>query len=94
MSISNKSVVIDTCSIMSDNSIIENLIGLGYSIVINIVTVEELDNLKNNTNYYRAKEARHAIRAIENLKNKITFDVSRNVDIAIRMFIISMMILL
>lgn len=83
MSITNKSVVIDTCSIMSDNSIIENIIGLGYSIVINIVTVEELDNLKNNTNYYRAKEARHAIRAIENLKSKITFDVSRNVDIAL-----------
>ena len=75
-----KPIVVDTCAIMNDSSILENLINLGYSIIISIVTVEELDNLKTNCDYCRSKQARHAIRAIENLRDKIKFDIERIVD--------------
>lgn len=75
-----KPIVVDTCAIMSDSSVLENLINMGYSIIINIVTVEELDNLKTNHDYCKAKQARHAIRAIEKFKNNIRFDIERNVD--------------
>ena len=75
-----KPIVVDTCAIMSDSSILENLINMGYSIIINIVTVEELDSLKTNHDYCKAKQARHAIRAIEKFKNNIRFDIERSVD--------------
>lgn len=65
---------------MDDSSILENLVNLGYSIIISIVTVEELDNLKTNRDYYRSKQARYAIRAIENLRDKIKFDIERTID--------------
>ena len=75
-----KPIVVDTCAIMNDSNILENLINMGYSIIINIVTVEELDNLKTNHDYCKAKQARHAIRVIEKFKNNIRFDIERNVD--------------
>lgn len=80
MDVNYKPIVVDTCAIMNDSSILENLINLGYSIIISIVTVEELDNLKTNCDYCRSKQARHAIRAIENLRDKIKFDIERIVD--------------
>lgn len=74
----NKNIVIDTCSIMNNNSVIEGLLAKNYKVIISIVTVEELDNLKTSRDYSKSKDARHAIRAIENNKSNITFDLSRD----------------
>ena len=75
-----RKVVVDTCAVMNDNSVIDNLLKENYQVIFNIATIEELDNLKTNKDYSKARQARQAIKAIERNKSSITFDFGKEIS--------------
>lgn len=71
-----ESIVLDTSVLINHKDIIDRLINK-YSIILSIVTIEELDNLKNNKDESVAKRARRSSRSIEMYRNRINFSVNR-----------------
>lgn len=70
------SIVLDTSVLIEHKDIIEKLIDK-YNIILNIVTIEELDNLKTSKDESISKRAKRSSRSIENYKNRINFSVDR-----------------
>ena len=64
---------------METNNIIDSIIN-EYNIIINIITIEELDSNKKSNNYLKSSKARKAINSIENNKSNITFSIEKVID--------------
>ena len=73
------SVVIDTSSLMNRNNILSDLIDKNYQVILNIVAIEELDHLKQNSNFDISYKARKAIKEIKKYESKIIFDKEKKV---------------
>lgn len=64
---------------MEIDSVIERLVNM-YQIIINIVSIEELDNLKLNKDFNKSYKAKHAIKKIREYIENIKFDLCREVE--------------
>lgn len=73
------SVVIDTSSLMNRNNILSDLIDKNYQVILNIVAIEELDHLKQNSNFDISYKARKAIKEIKKYESEIIFDKEKKV---------------
>ena len=74
----NPNIVLDTSALMDDENIFD--FAFEYDIWINIVTVEELDNLKTNKDPEVSFKARRAIHNIMDNAMEVHFDLKRTVD--------------
>ena len=63
---------------MNKSTILDELIN-DYIIILNIVTVEELDHLKQNPNMDISHKAKRAIRSVRKYEDKIVFDREKRV---------------
>ena len=70
-------VVIDTSSLMEDDSVIDRALEKYDNVIIHIVTVEELDNLKVNRDIVKAGKARRALKKIWSFGNKIKYELNK-----------------
>ena len=68
-----KKVVIDTNIFMESIDVVKNLID-EYEVVVPLITLEELDNLKDSHNDTRTHKARFAIKFINANFDSFTFD--------------------
>lgn len=69
-----KKVVVDTNIFMESIDIVKNLLE-EYEVIVPLMTLEELDNLKDSHNDTRTHKARHAIKFINSNFDKFTFDM-------------------
>lgn len=74
-----KNIVIDTSALMQYSDLIYELIDM-YNIYIHICVIEELDNLKQSTNYDIAFKARMAIKQLEKYKKYVNFIFDKKID--------------
>lgn len=63
---------------MNKSTLLDELIN-DYIIILNIVTVEELDHLKQNPNMDISHKAKRAIRSVRKYEDKIVFDREKRV---------------
>ena len=63
---------------MNKSGLLDELIN-NYVIILNIVTVEELDHLKQNPNMDISHKAKRAIRSVRKYEDKIVFDREKRV---------------
>lgn len=63
---------------MNKSTLLDELIN-NYVIILNIVTVEELDHLKQNPNMDISHKAKRAIRSVRKYEDKIVFDREKRV---------------
>lgn len=63
---------------MNKSTLLDELID-NYIIILNIVTVEELDHLKQNPNMDISHKAKRAIRSVRKYEDKIVFDREKRV---------------
>jgi predicted ribonuclease YlaK len=73
------SVVLDTSALMENYMVFDKAFEEYEQVIINIVTIEELDHLKENRDILRAKKARKALAHIERNKAFITFVTKKTV---------------
>lgn len=76
---SRTSVVLDTSSIMEDINVLNRALERYKNVIINITTIEELDNLKNNRDIIKAKKARKALQEIVLIGDRISYDICKDV---------------
>lgn len=69
-------IVLDTSALMSCKNIIDYFKN-DYDIIIPIVVVEELDNLKINSDYHKSSSARSAIKHLRKNSNIIQYSMKR-----------------
>ena len=69
-----KKIVLDTNIFMESIDVVKNLLE-EYEVIIPLITLEELDNLKDSHNDTRTHKARHAIKFINSNFDKFIFDL-------------------
>ena len=74
-----KSIVLDTSILMDDYTSIEKALSLYNEVIINITTVEELDNLKTSKDLLKSKSARKALEYLYYNGSSITYDLTKDV---------------
>lgn len=68
-----KKVVVDTNIFMESIDVVKNLL-VEYEVIVPLITLEELDNLKDSYNDTRTHKARRAIKFINSNFDSFTFD--------------------
>lgn len=71
-------IVLDTSALMSCKNIIDYFKN-DYDIVVPVVVVEELDNLKTNSDYHKSSSARAAIRHLRKNEDVVQYSLNRRI---------------